>query len=183
MKISILLIGVLIILATLVAWGDHEWLRYTVCREHCRRQRYADSELVESAVCQNPVMRHEYGEHETVNCNLAERRLYLTIDQCARNKWRREGDWMRIWNILTASYLRIVCLIIPVVCVFLYFLISKVVSSVFRERRETRVEQKYLEIMDRYARPQITNNPFQLRDKKRRRRKPAIPYDERNWLA
>jgi len=162
--------------------GDHQWLRYKSCYEQCRRQRYADMELIESSVCQNPIMRHEYGQHKTVNCELAERRSRFSVQECARNMWRKNGEWMRIWKLLTESYLRLIGVILPIVLGFMYMF--------FRFLSKTRVRQarqdKEFKFLHRYLPPpRYEQNPFQITEgrRKKRARSRIRQYDERDWVA
>lgn len=112
--------------------GDHELIRYRACADYCARQQESDRKLIQSVMCTDIEARVAFESTSTLDCAAAENRARLTVGECARNKWRLESEWWRIWRTLTESYIRLVGIILPITLAAAYWLIG----GCFRERRQ-----------------------------------------------
>jgi hypothetical protein len=81
MKI-IVIVGIILLVV-----ASHEWSRYQDCLYNCIRQFNVDIDLLNRDVCTNAIDRLQF--RDTVDCEGADRRMRLTVNQCALAEWRR----------------------------------------------------------------------------------------------
>ena len=94
--VLIILLG----LAIPVYW--HELHRYNQCLEQCNEDHQRDFALLEQDICQSAYKRIQFKDR--VDCEGAERRIKVSVRDCALHKWRLESHLMHILSTMTHSY-------------------------------------------------------------------------------
>ena len=119
----------LFLLFLFLIFGEYQYIRYNQFIEFCKHERKSDL-LLANGACKDirlSTIRNE--------CENVEHRLRITPLQCARSKLIDKSELMRLWTIMTESYLGILGVVLVIILPPTFYFISKVITGWFDERR------------------------------------------------
>ena len=109
---------ILPIFSVATVWVSFETIRYQHTKDDCIQQQQKDVDLLSRDVCADAEDRLKF--QKVVDCESAERRLRLTIDQCTKQKWISNLFVVDVYTYLCNSYYTTVTCIMIIVLWYMW---------------------------------------------------------------